>query len=138
MNVSIYLPVQPFLTGASCRVLIIFIFSGCLNIGYILVLFHFIHYPFRSFTIQTDVIVNTASPDRNLRSGKISAALLEKAGHGMQKEIYDAKQTAKYFIVTSHHRLHCKAVYHTCCPFNNTNAPQVQYEFNCTSSKRLN
>ncbi|CAK6963678.1 protein mono-ADP-ribosyltransferase PARP9 [Scomber scombrus] len=77
---------------------------------------------------QTDVIVNTISPDRNLSSGKISNALLEKAGYGMQKEINSVKQTGQYVIVTSPNKLHCKAVYHTCCPVNSAQAaPQILF-----------
>ncbi|XP_053185152.1 protein mono-ADP-ribosyltransferase PARP9 [Scomber japonicus] len=73
---------------------------------------------------QTDVIVNTISSDRNLSYGTISKALLEKAGHGMQKEIYSVKQTGGYVFVTSPHNLHCKAVYHTCCSLNSAQTPQ--------------
>ncbi|XP_030613568.1 protein mono-ADP-ribosyltransferase PARP9 [Archocentrus centrarchus] len=63
---------------------------------------------------KTDVIVNTTSPDRDLRVGKISSALLNKAGFEMQKEIKKATQT-NHVIITRPHRLGCKEVYHTFC-----------------------
>ncbi|XP_062288430.1 protein mono-ADP-ribosyltransferase PARP9 [Scomber scombrus] len=63
---------------------------------------------------QTDVIVNTVSPDRNLRIGQISKALLEKAGPNLQMEINSVKQTGNVFV-TSPQSLRCRAVYHTFC-----------------------
>ncbi|XP_037645021.1 protein mono-ADP-ribosyltransferase PARP9-like isoform X2 [Sebastes umbrosus] len=63
---------------------------------------------------QTDVIVNTASDDRNLSSGEISKALLQKAGKEMQQEIQNAPQKG-HVITTKPYRLPCKEVYHTRC-----------------------
>ncbi|XP_044073699.1 protein mono-ADP-ribosyltransferase PARP9 [Siniperca chuatsi] len=62
---------------------------------------------------QTDVIVNTAY-NRNLSSGQISKALLQKAGHGMQTEIDRASMT-RSVIITKPYMLQCKQVYHTFC-----------------------
>ncbi|XP_028289543.1 protein mono-ADP-ribosyltransferase PARP9 [Parambassis ranga] len=64
---------------------------------------------------KTDVIVNTASPCRDLNIGKISSALLEKAGQGMQKEIKQARRD-KNIIATASYGLSSKQVYHTFCP----------------------
>ncbi|XP_061579916.1 protein mono-ADP-ribosyltransferase PARP9 [Cololabis saira] len=63
---------------------------------------------------QTDVIVNTASQDLNLTGGQISAAILKKAGHGMQKEIERVQKKGK-IIITGGYNLNCKKVYHTFC-----------------------
>ncbi|XP_071344249.1 protein mono-ADP-ribosyltransferase PARP9 [Trachinotus anak] len=63
---------------------------------------------------QTDVIVNTASLDRDLKNGQISSALLKKAGYGIQKEIREAKPKGK-IIVTKGYSLPCKEVFHTFC-----------------------
>ncbi|XP_023278826.1 poly [ADP-ribose] polymerase 9-like [Seriola lalandi dorsalis] len=63
---------------------------------------------------QTDVIVNTASSDRDLSVGQISNALLSKAGSGMQHEIYGSYQKGN-IITTKGYHLQCKEVYHTFC-----------------------
>ncbi|XP_038138810.1 protein mono-ADP-ribosyltransferase PARP9-like [Cyprinodon tularosa] len=63
---------------------------------------------------KTDVIVNTASPDRNLHMGKISNAILKKAGYEIQKEISRAEKKG-YMISTQPYKLHCKEVFHTFC-----------------------
>ncbi|XP_039673638.1 protein mono-ADP-ribosyltransferase PARP9 isoform X2 [Perca fluviatilis] len=63
---------------------------------------------------HTDVIVNTASPQRDLNIGEISRALLQRAGPGMQQEIYNVPQTG-HVIVTNPYKLQCKQVYHTFC-----------------------
>lgn len=60
---------------------------------------------------QADVIVNTAS-DRNLNSGKISKAVLEKAGQKMQDEIRWAPLIGSNVVVTRAYRLQCQQVYH--------------------------
>ncbi|XP_047456374.1 protein mono-ADP-ribosyltransferase PARP9 [Mugil cephalus] len=62
---------------------------------------------------QTDVIVNTASQDRNLSIGRISKALFNKAGPEMQVEIRNAPPST--VIATRAYRLKCKVVYHTFC-----------------------
>ncbi|XP_035460347.2 protein mono-ADP-ribosyltransferase PARP9 isoform X2 [Scophthalmus maximus] len=63
---------------------------------------------------QTDVIVNTASPDRDLSIGLISKALLKKAGVGLQNELNIALHQ-KYVTITKGYSLQCKEVYHTFC-----------------------
>ncbi|XP_022057455.2 protein mono-ADP-ribosyltransferase PARP9 [Acanthochromis polyacanthus] len=63
---------------------------------------------------QTDIIVNTASPDGNLSSGRISGVLLQKAGDGMQKEMDKAHKNGQV-IPTKSYKLPCKEVYHTFC-----------------------
>ncbi|KAM4561061.1 protein mono-ADP-ribosyltransferase PARP9 [Fundulus diaphanus] len=63
---------------------------------------------------HTDAIVNTASPDLKLHTGSTSKAILDKAGHEMQREIYTASKN-KYIIRTKPYRLSCKEVYHTFC-----------------------
>ncbi|TDH07143.1 hypothetical protein EPR50_G00120610 [Perca flavescens] len=63
---------------------------------------------------HTDVIVNTASPQRDLNIGEISKALLQRAGPGMQQEIYNVLQTGRV-IITKPYKLQCKQVYHTFC-----------------------
>lgn len=60
---------------------------------------------------QADVIVNTVS-ERNLNSGKISKAVLEKAGQEMQHEMNLAPLSGNHVIVTKAYRLQCKQVYH--------------------------
>uniref|UniRef100_A0A3Q1EM90 PARP n=1 Tax=Acanthochromis polyacanthus TaxID=80966 RepID=A0A3Q1EM90_9TELE len=62
----------------------------------------------------TDIIVNTASPDGNLSSGRISGVLLQKAGDRMQKEMDKAPKNGEV-ITTKSYRLPCKEVYHTFC-----------------------
>ncbi|KAM4558453.1 protein mono-ADP-ribosyltransferase PARP9 isoform 2-T2 [Odontesthes bonariensis] len=63
---------------------------------------------------RTDVIVNTASPNRNLREGEISKAISMKAGEGMQKEMYSAHSTGN-IVITKGYKLNCSEVYHTLC-----------------------
>uniref|UniRef100_A0A3P9Q2A9 Poly [ADP-ribose] polymerase 9 n=1 Tax=Poecilia reticulata TaxID=8081 RepID=A0A3P9Q2A9_POERE len=63
---------------------------------------------------QTDVIVNTASVDRVLSIGKISSAILNKAGYGIQNEIKRAQKKG-YIIRTQPYKLSCKEVFHTFC-----------------------
>lgn len=65
---------------------------------------------------QTDVIVNTASLQRDLNVGQISAAILHKAGHKMQDEFKNAKRDSnQYIICTKSYKLRCKEVFHTFC-----------------------
>uniref|UniRef100_UPI0037E787C7 protein mono-ADP-ribosyltransferase PARP9 n=1 Tax=Semicossyphus pulcher TaxID=241346 RepID=UPI0037E787C7 len=63
---------------------------------------------------RTDVIVNTASKDKDLSMGKISSALLQKAGNGIQQEIKTASASGPV-IITKAYKLQCKNVYHTFC-----------------------
>uniref|UniRef100_A0A3B5AGQ1 Poly(ADP-ribose) polymerase family member 9 n=1 Tax=Stegastes partitus TaxID=144197 RepID=A0A3B5AGQ1_9TELE len=63
---------------------------------------------------QTDVIVNTASPHRDLSQGQISKVLLQKAGHKMQDELRFAKMMG-HAIPTKSYGLRCREVYHTFC-----------------------
>ncbi|XP_065818692.1 protein mono-ADP-ribosyltransferase PARP9 [Labrus bergylta] len=63
---------------------------------------------------QTDVIVNTASKDKDLESGCISMALLKKAGDQMQREIRRASPDGRV-IITNAYNLNCKNVFHTFC-----------------------
>ncbi|XP_029967708.1 protein mono-ADP-ribosyltransferase PARP9-like isoform X2 [Salarias fasciatus] len=63
---------------------------------------------------RTDVIVNTASPSRDLTTGAISQALLNKAGYKMQQEIRNAQQRG-HIVVTKPYNLKCKEVFHTFC-----------------------
>uniref|UniRef100_A0A3Q3BQC0 Poly [ADP-ribose] polymerase 9-like n=1 Tax=Haplochromis burtoni TaxID=8153 RepID=A0A3Q3BQC0_HAPBU len=65
-------------------------------------------------TYYTDVIVNTTSPERDLSVGKISSALLKKAGFGIQDEIKKAFPINHIFI-TNPYKLACKEVFHTFC-----------------------
>ncbi|XP_013125678.1 poly [ADP-ribose] polymerase 9 [Oreochromis niloticus] len=67
---------------------------------------------------KTDVIVNTASSDRNLNKGQISNALLSKAGDRMQDEILK-HSPGKQVVITNAYKLRCKEVFHTFCSFNN-------------------
>lgn len=60
---------------------------------------------------HADVIVNTIF-DGNPNSGKLSKALLQKAGQGMQTEIMSAPRTKSDVIVTKSYSLQCKEVYH--------------------------
>ncbi|XP_015226702.1 PREDICTED: poly [ADP-ribose] polymerase 9-like [Cyprinodon variegatus] len=64
---------------------------------------------------KTDVIVNTASVDRNLRVGRISSAILKKAGLEIQKEIVKVDKKKGLIIRTQSYRLQCKEVFHTFC-----------------------
>lgn len=66
------------------------------------------------FSSQTDVIVNTASAQRNLDNGEISKAILQKAGKKMQEEFKHAPRQG-HVIVTQAYQLQCKKVFHTFC-----------------------
>ncbi|XP_034549319.1 protein mono-ADP-ribosyltransferase PARP9 isoform X2 [Notolabrus celidotus] len=72
----------------------------------------------------TDVIVNTTGEDRNLSSGNVSSALLNKAGYEIQKELHYANQTGPV-IITKAYRLHCKNVFHTFCAWKGGDAMQI-------------
>lgn len=63
---------------------------------------------------RTDVIVNTASRDRNLKTGNISSAINAKAGYELQNEIWKADMKG-YIIRTRGYKLNCKEVFHTFC-----------------------
>ncbi|XP_071090725.1 uncharacterized protein [Haliotis cracherodii] len=70
-------------------------------------------------TQQTDVIVNSASPDLQLRNGSLSKSILEAAGVKMQHECEDRYPTgipAGHFAITGGGKLRCQHVYHTCLP----------------------
>ncbi|KAK2906309.1 protein mono-ADP-ribosyltransferase PARP9 [Channa argus] len=73
---------------------------------------------------QTDVIVNTTSAELNLQSGKISNALLKKAGPGIQNELRSVSSSG-YVITTKPYNLHCKEVYHTLCIENGKQSAQT-------------
>ncbi|XP_076603200.1 protein mono-ADP-ribosyltransferase PARP9 isoform X2 [Chaetodon auriga] len=76
---------------------------------------------------QTDVIVNTTM-GRSLENGQISKALLQKAGYGMQNEMYDARKRG-HIIITKAYKLQCQEVYHTCVTdIGNDTAQQVLFE----------
>ncbi|KAK2839530.1 hypothetical protein Q5P01_013270 [Channa striata] len=82
---------------------------------------------------QTDVIVNTTSPELKLDSGRISKALLDKAGPGIQQELRRATYTGS-LVTTKPHKLQCKEVYHTVCiESGKDTAQQVLYHsvWNC-------
>ncbi|XP_054908743.1 protein mono-ADP-ribosyltransferase PARP9 [Poeciliopsis prolifica] len=63
---------------------------------------------------NTDVIVNTASDDRELNQGQISKAILHKAGYEIQKEMAKAVKKGNIYCTKSY-RLKCKEVYHAIC-----------------------
>ncbi|XP_027879420.1 protein mono-ADP-ribosyltransferase PARP9 [Xiphophorus couchianus] len=63
---------------------------------------------------NTDVIVNTASEDRKLNQGQISKAILHKAGHEIQNEMYKAFKKGNIYCTKGYH-LNCKQVYHAIC-----------------------
>uniref|UniRef100_A0A3Q2CMW6 Poly [ADP-ribose] polymerase 9-like n=1 Tax=Cyprinodon variegatus TaxID=28743 RepID=A0A3Q2CMW6_CYPVA len=63
---------------------------------------------------KTDVIVNTASKNKDLSKGKISSAILDKAGFQMQHEIWNDNSRG-CIVNTRPYRLHCKEVFHTFC-----------------------
>uniref|UniRef100_A0A3Q2P3M0 Poly(ADP-ribose) polymerase family member 9 n=1 Tax=Fundulus heteroclitus TaxID=8078 RepID=A0A3Q2P3M0_FUNHE len=63
---------------------------------------------------HTNVIVNTASGDGNLNIGKISSAILQKAGYQIQNEISRAVLNGN-IICTQSYQLQCKEVFHTFC-----------------------
>ncbi|XP_022091731.1 poly [ADP-ribose] polymerase 14-like isoform X2 [Acanthaster planci] len=69
---------------------------------------------------MVDVIVNTAGPDMNLSSGKVSQALLKAAGSALQKECDTVITTRGKvrrgdFIETGPGALTCKKIYHCVC-----------------------
>lgn len=70
-----------------------------------------------------DVIVNTASRDKNLTKGNTSFALLTKAGHQMQDEIHRAP-LMKHVIITKGYDLECTEVFHTFCVSKGEHASQ--------------
>ncbi|KAK5861426.1 hypothetical protein PBY51_022824 [Eleginops maclovinus] len=72
---------------------------------------------------QADVIVSNASPDRDLKIGQISSALLQKAGSIMQKEIIHVPLTGN-ILITKPYNLKCQQVFHTLFPSKSTNLYQ--------------
>nr|XP_033473821.1 protein mono-ADP-ribosyltransferase PARP9 [Epinephelus lanceolatus]XP_033473822.1 protein mono-ADP-ribosyltransferase PARP9 [Epinephelus lanceolatus] len=81
---------------------------------------------------QTDVIVNTASAQRNLDNGAISKAILQKAGKKMQEEIKHAPRQG-HVIVTQAYQLQCKKVFHTFCTEKGIDPAAQQKLFNSVS-----
>ncbi|KAG5833575.1 hypothetical protein ANANG_G00277350 [Anguilla anguilla] len=76
---------------------------------------------------KVDVIVNTIASDRNLTKGVVANAILEKAGYGIQEEIYKSRSTSQFgdVIETSSHQLNCLCVYHTVCAVTNENGLKI-------------
>lgn len=72
------------------------------------------------FSLQVDVIVNSASCDLNLTSGTIAKLIAAKAGPGMQKACSDYIKISgnlKYgdIFVSDGFSLPCKFVFHGVC-----------------------
>ncbi|XP_033856210.3 protein mono-ADP-ribosyltransferase PARP9-like [Acipenser ruthenus] len=67
---------------------------------------------------KANVIVNTVAPDLDLSKGKVSQAILRKAGRPLQQEIKTINPYAHYgdVIKTNGFRMGCDFVYHTVCP----------------------
>ncbi|XP_065146257.2 protein mono-ADP-ribosyltransferase PARP14-like [Paramisgurnus dabryanus] len=70
---------------------------------------------------KTDVIVNTISEDLDLRKGAISNALLQAAGHQLQKEVTTAVPASRLnygeMVITDGYNLICAKVFHVVCPY---------------------
>ncbi|XP_073672142.1 protein mono-ADP-ribosyltransferase PARP14-like [Paramisgurnus dabryanus] len=70
---------------------------------------------------KTDVIVNTISEDLDLSKGAISKAILQAAGHQLQKEITTTVPAGRLnygkMVITDGFNLKCKRVFHVVCPF---------------------
>ncbi|XP_076118299.1 protein mono-ADP-ribosyltransferase PARP15-like [Mytilus galloprovincialis] len=67
----------------------------------------------------TDVLVNSAAPDLDLRKGRASKSLLEAAGDSIQSECTDQYPTginSKTVAITGPGNLHCKAIFHVTLP----------------------
>lgn len=77
-------------------------------------------------SFKVDVIVNTASSDKDLAKGEISYALLKKAGHRMQDEIQSAQ--GKHIIITKGYNLKCEEVFHTFCVTKGQHASHQVYK----------
>ncbi|KAM8934067.1 protein mono-ADP-ribosyltransferase PARP9 [Pelodytes ibericus] len=80
---------------------------------------------------RTNVIVNSVCRELNLSNGKISSAILRKAGYTMQEEM-NAKRNiekvreGKLVIPTMGYNLPCKSVFHVILPpYNHSNSEQV-------------
>jgi O-acetyl-ADP-ribose deacetylase (regulator of RNase III) len=70
-------------------------------------------------SLQADVIVNTTQQDLDLRSGSVSAAILAKAGKGLQDECrvnYPNGLSVGQVASSSPHGLRCKTVFHIALP----------------------
>ena len=66
---------------------------------------------------KATVVVNTTRQDLNLRSGGVSAAILDTAGFSIQDEASKAKpQGLSYgeIVITSGGKMNCQYIYHTC------------------------
>ena len=63
---------------------------------------------------QVDAIVNTTSPDFDLKNGAVSKSILDAAGKNIQKEIKANAHNALRgeIVITKGHNLKCKAVFH--------------------------
>lgn len=61
-----------------------------------------------------DAIVNTTSPDFELKNGAVSKSILDAAGQNIQKEIKaNARNSLKgEIVITRGYNLKCKAVFH--------------------------
>nr|XP_055063231.1 protein mono-ADP-ribosyltransferase PARP14-like [Misgurnus anguillicaudatus] len=70
---------------------------------------------------KTDIIVNTISEDLDLNKGAISKALLQAAGHQLQKEVTTTVHASRLnhgkMVITDGYNLKCKRVFHVVCPF---------------------
>lgn len=74
--------------------------------------------------LKVDVIVNSTSPDFELKNGAVSRTILDAAGKGIQTEV---KKNSRNIIpgeilATGGHKLHCQAVYHGCLQGYDKNA----------------
>ncbi|XP_052100378.1 uncharacterized protein LOC127734517 [Mytilus californianus] len=63
---------------------------------------------------KVDVIVNSTSPDFDLKNGAVSKSILDAAGKKIQKDVNKSSQdiVPGQIVATGGHKLHCKAVYH--------------------------
>ncbi|CAC5420245.1 DTX [Mytilus coruscus] len=73
---------------------------------------------------KVDVIVNSTSPDFDLKNGAVSKSILDAAGKEIQK---DVKRSSRdiipgQIVATGGHKLHCKSVYHGCLQGYDKNA----------------
>ncbi|XP_073730303.1 protein mono-ADP-ribosyltransferase PARP14 [Misgurnus anguillicaudatus] len=70
---------------------------------------------------KTDVIVNTVSEDLDLSRGAISQAILQAAGHQLQKEVTTAVHASRLnygeMVITDGYNLKCAKVFHVVCPY---------------------
>ncbi|XP_074550677.1 protein mono-ADP-ribosyltransferase PARP9 isoform X2 [Halichoeres trimaculatus] len=94
---------------------------------------------------KTDVIVNTTSESLDLKIGKISSALLNKAGYEMQRELFKASKApqasqasqSRHVFITNGYRLGCKHVFHTFCAVKGSGAAQEKLFMSVLECLRL-